>query len=128
MNVVGGIIEKNGRYLIAQRKRGDTYELCWEFPGGKVRENETPETALKRELLEELELDVVVQDFLGSCMDSDSYGLVQLHYYRVKVSSGSYTLNAHEQIKWVTLAEMSQYDLLECDKDIVKQLINAIDE
>src|SRR6202161_2256762 len=52
--VVAGLIEAEGKILACQRRRGDTFELMWEFPGGKVQPGETPQQALARELREEL--------------------------------------------------------------------------
>ncbi len=58
--VAGGILKENGLYLIAQRKKGDDYGLRWEFPGGKLDQEETGEQCIIRELKEELGIDVQV--------------------------------------------------------------------
>ena len=55
LSVVAAVIESNGKILVCQRQRGDTFEFMWEFPGGKVKPGETLPQALSRELLEELE-------------------------------------------------------------------------
>ena len=55
--VVAAVLEANGRILIAQRRAGTPHELKWEFPGGKVDAGESPETALRRELAEELAIE-----------------------------------------------------------------------
>ena len=51
--VVAAVIERDGKILICQRRRGQAHELKWEFPGGKVENGETPDQALERELREE---------------------------------------------------------------------------
>ena len=55
--VVAAVIERDGRILICQRRRGQAHELKWEFPGGKLEPGESPEVALRRELREELAID-----------------------------------------------------------------------
>ena len=62
IRVVAGMIEKDGHYLITQRRPKATLPLLWEFPGGRVEEGETDEVALKRELAEEMEIDVDVRE------------------------------------------------------------------
>ena len=60
MVVVAGVIESGGKILVCQRRRGDTFELMWEFPGGKLQAGETPAEGLARELLEELGVEAEV--------------------------------------------------------------------
>src|SRR5260370_8501330 len=62
IRVVAAMIEKDGKYLITQRRPTATLPLLWEFPGGRVEEGETDEAALARELKEETEIDVDVGD------------------------------------------------------------------
>ncbi len=63
-SVTAAVIEEDGRILIAKRKKGDRSEGRWEFPGGKVEPGESPEESLKRELREELGIDVAVEERL----------------------------------------------------------------
>ena len=60
LTVVAGLIEAEGKILVCQRRRGDAFELMWEFPGGKLQGGETPEEGLARELREELGVEAVV--------------------------------------------------------------------
>jgi 8-oxo-dGTP diphosphatase len=60
IHVAAGVMMRNGEFLICQRRVGDAYGLKWEFPGGKLHHGETPETALVRELGEELGIDAGV--------------------------------------------------------------------
>src|SRR5207245_4605660 len=62
IRVVAAMIEKDGKYLITQRRPTATLPLLWEFPGGRVEEGETDEAALARELVEEMEIEVAVAD------------------------------------------------------------------
>lgn len=122
MMVTSGIIQQNGKYLIAQRQKGDDFELRWEFPGGKIKPDETPGQALKRELKEELDLEITVHDLVKSIEDVHSSGVITISYYNVTVNSGSYTLTAHEQIKWVPLEQLDEFDFLGADKKLIEHL------
>jgi hypothetical protein len=71
---------------------------------------------------------VTIQGFLGAQEDSDSERAVNILYYQVRVDSGSYTLNAHEKVQWVTLNEVDEYSLLDGDRAFVKRLTDASTE
>ena len=116
--VAGGIIKENGLYLIAQRKKDDDYGLRWEFPGGKLREGETGEECIVRELMEELGVEVEVIGFYDEYIEDD----LKILYYRIKRVSGKLTLNEHEKIQWVFPDELEGYDLLSGDREIARKL------
>ncbi len=119
MLIACGILEDNGLYLIAQRGRDDEHHpLRWEFPGGKVRDNESGEECIVRELKEELDIDVQVKEFYGEYKEEELTGL----YYIVKLVSGVITLNEHEQVQWVHPDDLDQYDLLSVDRRISRKL------
>lgn len=116
--VAGGIIEENGLYLIAQRKKDDAYGLRWEFPGGKLDEGETGEACIVRELKEELDIDVEVLSLFDEFIEDE----LTILYYRVNRVSGEIALNEHEQVLWVPVNRLIEYDLLSGDKEIAKKL------
>ena len=116
--VAGGILKENGLYLIAQRKKDDDYGLRWEFPGGKLREGETGEECIVRELKEELNIDVEVMGFYDEFVEGD----LTILYYLVRRVSGKFTLNEHEKIQWVFPDELDNYDLLSGDREIARKL------
>lgn len=85
LQVVSGIIENgSGEVLLAQRPPGKKLAGLWEFPGGKIDGDEDGEAALKRELKEELELDVRIEKFLGIFPHNYDWGSIDLHVYIVK--------------------------------------------
>ena len=117
--VAGGILEENGMVLIAQRKRDDDYGLKWEFPGGKLREGETGEECIVRELMEELSIKVEVTGFYDKLAEDD----LTILYYLVRRVSGKITLNDHERMQWVFPDELDNYDLLSVDRRVARKLV-----
>lgn len=84
MDVAAAIIENGrGQILLAQRPCGKTLAGFWEFPGGKIEDGESPETALKRELREELNLEVALKRSLGVFPHTYDWGMVRLHVFVV---------------------------------------------
>ena len=117
--VAGGILEENGMVLIAQRKRDDDYGLKWEFPGGKLREGETGEECIVRELMEELSIKVEVTGFYDKLAEDD----LTILYYLVRRVSGKITLSDHERMQWVFPDELDNYDLLSVDRRVARKLV-----
>lgn len=124
MNLVSaGIIEKNGKILIAKRKEGKCLEPFWEFPGGKLEENETIQECLKREIKEELEINIEVGDFVCSCEFFCGEKKIKLMAYKAKYLSGEIKLNDHQEAKWIDLKEINDYEFVRADKKIVEKLL-----
>ncbi len=118
MEVVCGVIEKDGSFLIAKRGKG-VHEGIWEFPGGKVEKDETNEEAVVREIKEELDLQVKVKKYLTSIVDQDE---IHVHAYLCELLNGEVHLNAHSEIKWVRVDELFSYAFSDADKPILKML------
>ncbi len=121
--VTAAVLEKDGRVLIARRKRGDRLGEKWEFPGGKLEEDETPEECLRREMREEFGIDVSVGAFVGRSLHAYPHGEIDLRAYRVRHLSGKFTLHDHEEIRWVELSELPSYDFSAADVPIVAILL-----
>ncbi len=121
--VTAGVIEKDGKILIAKRKSGKCIGAKWEFPGGKLEQGETLEECLKRELKEELNFDVEVKEFIASSPFSCNDKKIELMAYRVVYLSGELTLCDHDEIKWLNPAELSDYEFTLPDVLIVKKVI-----
>ncbi len=121
--VTAGLLEKDGLVLIGKRKRGKHFAGNWEFPGGTLKEGETPEQCLKRELNEELDIEVEVGGLF--CTSTASYTpewTIKLLTYRVTLVSGTFKLRDHEEIRWVKPADLVNYDFPEADKTVIKKL------
>ena len=123
IRVTAAILKKDGKILIGKRKTGDDlFSGLWEFPGGKVEEGESPEECMARELKEELDIEVVVGELITSNKHKYPQGIFELLAYRVKHISGNIVLNDHEEIKWVTANEMSNFDFPPADIPIIKKI------
>ena len=120
--VTAAVIEKDGKILIAQRRKGSTLGGKWEFPGGKVEPGETAEACLKRELKEEFDVESEVGKFIIASRFRYCLVPIELLAYRVKHLSGEFKVNEHEEIRWVDPTELGSYDFMPADKPIVKLL------
>ncbi len=115
--VAAAIVKKEDKILIAQRK-GGSLDGKWEFPGGKVRKNETPQAALERELLEELSVEVHVGDFIASGSTLTENVEYIVHAYHVFIVSGHIKPHVHADIRWVSPHEINNYKMPEADREI----------
>ncbi len=116
MQVVAAVIERDGKILIGQRKRGGRHPLKWEFPGGKVEAGEDPRAALVRELWEELGVEAQAGEMLD--VYEFRYGegpLTELQFYRVTEFTGEPQNLDFEQIVWERPDRLAEYDFLEGD-------------
>jgi 8-oxo-dGTP diphosphatase len=118
-NVVAGVLTKENFFFIAQRNRHKHLGLKWEFPGGKVDMNETNEEALKREIKEELNINILVKKKITQKKFKDDRVDIILHYYFCKIIDGNINLNEHEKSIWVSKNDLYRYDMVEGDRSII---------
>ena len=126
VQVVAGVIERDGLLLICQRKAADRHPLKWEFPGGKVEPGEDPRTALARELEEELALEASIgEEILCYPYQYPMRAPVLLIFYRVREYRGQPSNLQFEQIRWETRQRLLQYDFLDGDAEFVRRLAHG---
>jgi len=118
--VTAAILEKDGKFLLARRRKGDRLERKWEFPGGKIEPGETPEICLARELREEFGIETEVLEYVGASVYEYGHGTIDLRAYRVRHLSGEFCINAHEEIAWVIKEDLLSYDLSPADVPIAE--------
>jgi 8-oxo-dGTP diphosphatase len=119
--VVAAVIERDGRILICQRRRGQAHELKWEFPGGKVEAGETPEVALRRELREELAIEATLDDEITRYEYSyPNKPAILLIFFRVTEFNGEPQNLVFERMEWGPRERLPQYDFLEGDLDFIR--------
>ena len=120
--VVAAIITKNNKYFIAKRAKGKHLENMYEFPGGKLLANESHENGLKREIKEELDIEIFIKEKLGEENFKDNVINVTIHYYICSHKSGKITLKEHQDSTWVSKEDLKNYEFAEGDKDIISLL------
>ena len=118
-NVVAAIIKKNNQYLIVQRNRNKHLAYKWEFPGGKVEGNETFAEALSREIKEELNITISLQNKIAEEKFKDEKIDIVLHYFLCTQQSGIIKLNEHEDLAWVEKKDFAKYNFVEGDGNIL---------
>jgi 8-oxo-dGTP diphosphatase len=120
--VVGLINDSSGRWLVNCRPAGTPLAGSWEFPGGKRQPGETPLAALKRELDEELGIDVLEAEPVLVLVHDYPDKQVRLDVWHVRRYSGSAAAREGQPLRWVTVAECRELALLEADWPIVARL------
>lgn len=125
VNVVAAVIRDGDRIFAAQRGYGE-FKDGWEFPGGKIEEGETPEAALKREIEEELDTEIEVNELL----DTIEYDYPNFHLsmkcYWCTVLSGDLTLKEAEDAKWLRKEALDSVDWLPADIQIIDKIREAL--
>lgn len=114
--VVAGIIYKNNKFLIAQRNLNKSQGGLWEFPRGKVEKDESYERALIREIKEELNADIEVNEYIGESIYQYPEKDIKLIFYKAKLLSDRIELLEHESYKWITKDEKDKYEFAGADK------------
>lgn len=123
--VVAAIIERDGQILIGQRKNEGHHPLKWEFPGGKVEPGEAPETAVIRELQEELGIQARVdRELMRYEYQYPGRARILLIFYRVVDFDGAPQNLDFEQIRWEQPDRLRDYDFLEGDTSFIGSLAN----
>lgn len=122
IRVVAAILKRNNTYFIARRAPHKMHPGKWEFPGGKIDFGESPELALERELFEEF--GVVTKTGKHVLTIKHDYGnfQIKLMAYKSEYIKGAFHLNDHDQIAWVNLNSLEDYDFSEADLTIVANL------
>lgn len=124
MIVVAAVIARNGRVLACQRNGAGRFPLKWEFPGGKVQANETPQEALARELHEELgvEAKIGAEIFRTQHKYDEMREVVELIFLKAHIEVGEIENRIFQEMKWVELQKLSELDFLEADRDLIRKL------
>lgn len=123
IEVVAAVIrDTENRILATQRGYGE-FEDKWEFPGGKIEAGETPQTALKREIQEELGIDILVGEFIcTSEYDYPTFHLI-MHSYLCAITDGNVELREHKSARWLTSDKFDSLDWLPADQTIITHLL-----
>jgi 8-oxo-dGTP diphosphatase len=120
--VTAALIIEQGKILVTQRKKDSSHGLLWEFPGGKVKEGEEPRGALRRELKEELDVEVEVGMIFDAVFYSYPEYPILLLVYRCRIEKGSLKPIGCHDLRWVNLRELETLAMPPADDPIRKHL------
>jgi 8-oxo-dGTP diphosphatase len=126
VRVVAAVFARDDQVLVCRRAADRAAGGRWEFPGGKIESGESPEDALRREILEELGVLITVGDLINTGVTDVDGRSIELSGYRVIDYSPSPTSSTdHDQLCWRPVAELADLDWAEPDLPIVDELINS---
>jgi len=126
VRVVAAVIRsmnKDGEFVVFATERGyGDYKGWWEFPGGKIEAGETPQAALKREIMEELDAEISV----GELINTIEYDYPEFHLsmdcFWCNIVSGKLILKEHEAARWLTKDQLDDVDWLPADVILIEQV------
>ena len=121
IEVVAAIIRKNDKIFTTQRGYGE-WKDWWEFPGGKMEAGEIPEEALRREIWEELETRIVVENLVETVEWDYPQFHLSMHCYLCHVESGHLELKEHEAAKWLNKDELENVNWLPADLKVIEKV------
>lgn len=123
INVVAAVIVRDNRILATQRGYGE-FKDGWEFPGGKIESGETPEDALKREIMEELKVEIDVRELIGVV----EYDYTDFHLNMVcfwcTLKGGEIQLVEHEAGRWLKKEKLEELEWLPADWELIERIIS----
>ncbi len=132
IRVVAAIIKsvnENGKTIILATQRGyGDFKGGWEFPGGKIEPGETPQTAIRREIMEELGIKIAV----GKLIDTIEFDYPQFHLsmdcFWCEITNGDLVLKEHEAARWLTGEQLDHVDWLPADRTIIENIAAMLKE
>ena len=116
IRVVAAVIEKDGRYLITQRRTTAVLPLLWEFPGGRVEDNELDAHALKREVNHRLGAEIDVGKLISFVSHPYEHYVVDLYLYECTLKTPELEARAVHGYRWASSAEFDQYSFTPADE------------
>ncbi len=116
-------VNESGEPIIFATQRGyGEFKDGWEFPGGKIEPSETPQEAIRREIMEELAAEITV----GEWIDTIEYDYPEFHLsmdcFWCEIANGNPVLKEHEAARWLTRAQLDEVDWLPADRTIIKKI------
>lgn len=126
IEVVAAIIKRENKILATQRGYGE-FKGSWEFPGGKVEKGEKREQALIRELREELDIEIYVEQWIDTIeFDYPQFHLI-MHSYLCKIEKGNPVLKEHEAAKWLAKDQLGCVNWLPADLLLIPKIKGILD-
>ena len=121
VRVAAAIIRSGDKIFATQRGYGE-FKDGWEFPGGKIESGETPQEALVREIWEELDTEIRVEEKID-CVEYDYPGFhLSMECFWARILSGELTLKEHEAARWLSREELDNVDWLPADLSLIEKI------
>jgi 8-oxo-dGTP diphosphatase len=125
IRVVAAVLEKEGRYLITQRRATAVLPLMWEFPGGRVEDSETDANALRREVRHRLGAEIEVGKLISFVSHPYDHYVVDLFLYECTLTGDALEARNVHAFKWVSSAEFDQYPFTPADEASMNKLLGV---
>jgi len=122
--VLAAVVEHDGAFLLTRRLKGTHLAGTWEFPGGKCEPNESHEDCLRREMLEELAVEVVVGNEIFAITHAYPERTVELHFRRCALN-GEPVPQIGQEMMWVKRAELGALEFPEADRELIEMLCQS---
>ena len=122
VDVVAALIRDGERFLICKRPAHKARALMWEFPGGKVEAGESPQDALIRECMEELDVTLDVGELYMQVTHDYPDIQIRLSLYEAVIASGELCSKEHEALCWILPREIPDYEFCPADVDIIHRI------
>lgn len=128
LRVVAAVIRQSNQIFAAKRKEGGGSGLKWEFPGGKIEKDETPQEALQREIQEELSISVSVGNCLGTFSTPMGKYLIHLQCFWCTTEQTDVTLTSHTEMGWFSPQELLNLDWAVPDLPALKLVLKTMNQ
>ncbi len=125
IRVVAALVERDGRYLITQRRENAVLPMLWDFPGGRVESGENDEAALAREVAERLGAEVEVGQLISFVNHPYEKYAVDLYLYECRLLTEQLHCRAVKDYAWVTSKEMESYSFTPVDEASMSKLLGV---
>ena len=121
IQVVAAIIKEDNKILATQRGYGE-FQGGWEFPGGKIELGETKEEALIREIREELDTEVIVEELFDTVEYDYSNFHLSMDCFICSIKTGNFVLKEHQEARWLTKETLDSVEWLPADQGLIEKL------
>lgn len=125
IRVVAAVVEREGRYLITQRRPSAVLPLLWEFPGGRVETGETDQAALQREFSGRLDAQISVGQLISYVSHPYEHYTVELYLYECRLQSDTVRARAVHNFRWARSDEFDQFSFTPADEASMSQLLGV---
>ncbi|NMA17587.1 MAG: (deoxy)nucleoside triphosphate pyrophosphohydrolase [Clostridiaceae bacterium] len=124
IKVCAAAIIKQSKVLLTRRAASEEMGGGWEFPGGKIEADETPEECVLREIREELAIDIEVDSFCTNVQYEYESFFLDMDVYYCRISEGTIGISVHDKFVWAEIDRLLSFDLLPADILVAKKIIS----